>query len=86
MTLRVEGLDELGLGGTDEILNPSAAETIELALARREGQLSAGGNFVAVTSPFTGRSPDDKWLVKEPGSAGQVWWGKVNRPHGARQV
>jgi phosphoenolpyruvate carboxykinase (ATP) len=80
MTLRVEGLDELGLGGTDEIWNPSAAETVELALARREGQLSAGGNFVAVTSPFTGRSADDKWLVREPASEQQVWWGKVNRP------
>src|SRR5439155_10998486 len=63
----------------DEVRNPSPAETIELALARGEGLLSAGGNFVAVTAPFTGRSPDDKWLVPEPGSDGQVWWGKVNR-------
>jgi phosphoenolpyruvate carboxykinase (ATP) len=80
MTLRVESLVTPGWGGTAEIWNPSAPETIELALARREGQLSAGGNFVAVTAPFTGRSPEDKWLVNEPGSAGQVWWGKVNRP------
>ena len=72
--------NELILSGTDEIWNPSPAETIELALARGEGQLSAGGNFVAVTSPFTGRSPEDKWMVNEPGSASQVWWGKVNRP------
>src|SRR5262249_48207807 len=66
--------------GTDEVWNPSPAETIELALARHEGQLSAGGNFVALTSPFTGRSPEDKWLVPELGSSGRVWWGKVNRP------
>ncbi len=80
MTLRIEGLAELGLAGTDEVWNPSPAATIELALARQEGQLTAGGNFVAITSPFTGRSPDDKWLVKEHGSADRVWWGKVNRP------
>ncbi len=80
MTLRAEDLAELGLAGKNEIWNMSPAATIELALARQEGRLSAGGNFVAVTSPFTGRSPEDKWLVKEPGSAERVWWGKVNRP------
>src|SRR5579859_1017878 len=80
MTLRVESLAEFGLASMDECWNPSPAATIELALARKEGQLSSGGNFVAVTSPFTGRSPDDKWLVKEPSSQDQVWWGKVNRP------
>jgi|SRR5579859_829498 len=71
---------DLVISGTDEVWNPAPAETVELALARGEGQLSVGGNFVVVTSPFTGRSPDDKWLVREPGSASQVWWGKVNRP------
>jgi len=70
----------LVLTGADEVWNASPAETIELALARGEGQLSAGGNFVAVTTPFTGRSPDDKWLVREPASASQVNWGKANRP------
>jgi phosphoenolpyruvate carboxykinase (ATP) len=80
MTLRVDKLSELGLAGTDEVWNPSPAATVELALARNEGLLSSSGNFVAVTSPFTGRSPNDKWLVREPGSAEQIWWGKVNQP------
>ena len=35
---------------------------------------------VAVTSPHTGRSPNDKFVVKEPSSDGDVDWGKVNQP------
>ncbi|MCC7359226.1 MAG: phosphoenolpyruvate carboxykinase (ATP) [Anaerolineales bacterium] len=79
MQERTKSLEALGLTGTQQHWNPVPAATVELALARGEGALSDGGTFVAVTTPFTGRSPDDKWLVREPGSAGQVWWGKVNR-------
>src|SRR5512138_2491082 len=32
------------------------------------------------TGHYTGRSPNDKFLVREPGSEGKIWWGKVNRP------
>jgi phosphoenolpyruvate carboxykinase (ATP) len=74
------GLGEIGLTGIKQTWNPSPAATIEMALARGEGKLTQGGAFLAVTSPFTGRSPNDKFIVKEPGSEDQVWWGKVNRP------
>ena len=74
------GIEVLGLTGARQIWNPTSAATIELALARGEGRLTAGGAFLAITKPFTGRSPDDKFLVKEPGSEDKVWWGKVNRP------
>ena len=80
MTQSKHGLEVLGLTGTRQIWNPTSAATIELALARGEGRLTAGGAFLAITKPFTGRSPDDKFLVKEPRSEAKVWWGKVNRP------
>ena len=86
MTLRIERLEALGLVGTSQVWNPSAPLTVELALARNEGLLSSGGNFVAVTKPFTGRSPQDKWMVKEPGSQDLIWWGKVNRPISVEQT
>jgi len=52
----------------------------EHALRRAEGVLADAGPFCAVTSPHTGRSPNDKFVVREPSSADQVWWGKVNQP------
>jgi phosphoenolpyruvate carboxykinase (ATP) len=54
--------------------NLGASELIEHAVRRAEGQLSDRGAFTAITSPHTGRSPKDKFLVDEPGSSIRVWW------------
>jgi phosphoenolpyruvate carboxykinase (ATP) len=60
--------------------NLSPAELVEHAVRRSEGVLVDGGPFCAVTTPHTGRSPNDKFVVREPGSADHLWWGKVNVP------
>jgi phosphoenolpyruvate carboxykinase (ATP) len=60
--------------------NYGPAELVEHAIRRKEGTLADGGPFCAVTSPHTGRSPGDKFVVKDGTSAGKVWWGKVNQP------
>ncbi len=74
------GINSLGLTGIRQTWNPSPAETVEIAVRRGEGHLTAGGAFNAVTAPYTGRSPQDKWIVREAGSRDKVWWGKVNQP------
>ena len=60
--------------------NLTPSQLYEHALRRREGIVTAGGPFAAVTSPHTGRSPNDKFLVQEPESSERIWWGKVNQP------
>jgi phosphoenolpyruvate carboxykinase (ATP) len=60
--------------------NLTPSQLYEHALRRREGMVTAGGPFAAVTSPHTGRSPNDKFLVQEPDSTSRIWWGKVNQP------
>ena len=45
------------------------------ALLRGEGQLAEGGPLVVDTGVHTGRSPKDKFLVREPGSEARLWWG-----------
>jgi phosphoenolpyruvate carboxykinase (ATP) len=35
---------------------------------------------VVDTTPYTGRSPKDKFVVREPTSEANIWWGKVNQP------
>ena len=60
--------------------NLTPSELYEHALRRREGVVTSGGPFAAVTSPHTGRSPNDKFLVQEPDSTARIWWGKVNQP------
>ena len=60
--------------------NLSPTVLIEQAVSRGEGNLTSDGSFVGLTAPHTGRSPDDKFVVREPGSEDRVWWGKVNVP------
>jgi phosphoenolpyruvate carboxykinase (ATP) len=60
--------------------NLVAPVLIEHAIRRGEGQLAEMGPFVANTVPHTGRSPNDKFVVKEPSTEADVDWGKVNQP------
>ncbi|MBI2486376.1 MAG: phosphoenolpyruvate carboxykinase [Deltaproteobacteria bacterium] len=52
----------------------------EEAIRRREGRLAHLGSLVVRTGQHTGRSPNDKFIVREPSTAEKVWWGKVNQP------
>ncbi|MCG9697915.1 phosphoenolpyruvate carboxykinase [Shewanella sp. Isolate11] len=60
--------------------NPSTAQLIELALARGEGELTANGALVAKTGERTGRSPNDRFIVKEASSENEIDWGAINKP------
>jgi phosphoenolpyruvate carboxykinase (ATP) len=61
-------------------VNLQAPVLIEAALRRGEGQLAEMGAFVANTAPHTGRSPNDKFVVRDAASEKDVDWGKVNQP------
>lgn len=84
--------DDAGLQGKAGLaaqgLNPKGTvhwnligpELIENAVRRGEGRFAEMGPFCAITAPHTGRSPNDKFLVKESSSEADVDWGKVNQP------
>jgi phosphoenolpyruvate carboxykinase (ATP) len=60
--------------------NLSAAELVEHALRRSEGQLAENGAFNALTGERTARSPEDKYVVREPSVEAEIDWGKTNHP------
>lgn len=71
------GLDQHGLQPRCDVhWNLSPAELTEFAVRRGEGQLTKDGPLVAITKPHTGRSPNDKYVVREPSSAADIWWAK----------
>ena len=78
------GLDKNGLGNVGKAYwNLSTPALYQEALKRGEASLAAGGPLVALTGQHTGRSANDKFIVQEPGSEKNIWWGKVNKPIGA---
>jgi phosphoenolpyruvate carboxykinase (ATP) len=46
---------------------------------RGDGRLTEGGPLAVDTGRHTGRSPKDKFVVREPGSESRIWWGSVNQ-------
>ncbi len=80
-TISSIGLDYLGLTNLKAAhWNYSAAALYEQALIRGEATVAAGGPLVAITGQHTGRSPNDKFIVQEASTSGDIWWGNVNKP------
>ncbi len=55
-------------------------ELYEHTLRRGEGELAHKGALVVETVPYTGRSPRDKYVVRESSTEADIWWGDVNHP------
>lgn len=71
--------DQQGIETKAEIFaNLGSAELVEQAVARGEGKLSRYGSLVVETGKHTGRSANDKFIVKDDETADTVWWGKTN--------
>ncbi len=76
----IDTIDIASLIGSRQVLNLPAAKLVEIAIRNKEGELAANGAMVAHTGSRTGRSPKDKFLVKDSITASTVAWGKVNQP------
>jgi phosphoenolpyruvate carboxykinase (ATP) len=74
-------LADHGITNTGRIhWNLSPARLYEEAIRRDEGVIAAHGPLVCRTGVHTGRSPQDKFVVREGSSEARIWWGAVNRP------
>ncbi|WP_347303496.1 phosphoenolpyruvate carboxykinase [Croceibacterium sp. TMG7-5b_MA50] len=59
--------------------NLGTAALVEHAIANGEGRLARHGPLVVETGRHTGRSPRDKYIVRDAETADTIWWGNVNR-------
>src|SRR4051812_34706256 len=74
-------LDAQGIATDAEIFwNLTTAPLVEHAVRRGEGLLAKDGPLVVRTGKHTGRSAQDKFIVKNSATADTVWWGKTNKP------
>ncbi len=81
--IRPEGatLDYLGLKNLAAAFwNLSPAELVEETITLGQGSLSDTGALCVDTGEFTGRSPKDKFIVKDANTENSVWWSQFNIP------
>ena len=80
------GLEKHGIKNTGFVYwNLSTPLLYEEVIRRREGRMAHLGPLVVRTGEYTGRSPNDKFVVKEPSSEDKVWWGPVNKAMAAER-
>ena len=74
------GLENHGFENVErEYWNLTTPALYEQAIRHREGVIAHLGPLVVRTGDHTGRSPNDKFIVREPGSENDIWWGTVNK-------
>ncbi|MFM6935304.1 MAG: phosphoenolpyruvate carboxykinase (ATP), partial [Flavobacteriales bacterium] len=68
------GLANLG----NQFWNMSPAELVEDCIILGEGILTDTGALAIETGAFTGRSPKDRFIVRDEKTEDAVWWGDIN--------
>ncbi|MEQ8471480.1 MAG: phosphoenolpyruvate carboxykinase (ATP) [Marinoscillum sp.] len=73
------GLSDIGINQVSEAYwNLSPSQLTEISLQKNEGHLADSGALMCDTGEFTGRSPKDRYFVKDATNADTIWWGDIN--------
>lgn len=79
MVIPTRNESPIHLGGKLHI-NLPVSQLVEHAILKKEAVLTETGAIRATTGAFTGRSPKDKFIVRETSVSGSIDWGNVNQP------
>lgn len=73
-------LDQYGIENTNVKYQLSPKELTEITVEQGLGTMSSLGAVSVNTGKFTGRSPKDRFIVKDAITENEVWWGDINLP------
>ena len=77
-------LKELGIENATVRYQLSADELHAITVQSGQGVEASTGALAINTGEFTGRSPQDRFIVKDSITEDKVWWGNVNIPFAIR--
>lgn len=75
-----KSLERYGLKDVTVNWNLSPEELQKITVEKGMGKETTNGTLAINTGKFTGRSPQDRFLVKDDYTTDKVWWGKTNKP------
>lgn len=73
-------LEKYGLIDVNAHWNLSPKNLQKITVDNNMGKETANGTLAVNTGKFTGRSPQDRFIVKDSYTKDKVWWGKINKP------
>jgi phosphoenolpyruvate carboxykinase (ATP) len=73
-------LNSLGIKNATIRYQLSASELHNKIIKTKQGKESSLGAIAVNTGEFTGRSPMDRFIVKDAITKDKVWWGDINLP------
>ncbi|RLD25850.1 MAG: phosphoenolpyruvate carboxykinase (ATP), partial [Bacteroidetes bacterium] len=79
-TTKTISLEDYGIKASKVNYQLTSQELHEETLAKGQGKESNTGALAINTGEFTGRSPKDRFIVKDEVTADKVWWSKINIP------
>ena len=73
-------LDEYGISGSKVHHNLSVEELYKITIQKNQGTLTNNNVISVNTGKFTGRSPKDRYIIRDKITNKNVWWGDINKP------
>ena len=73
-------LSDLNIIGSKIKYNSKPEDLYNITLSKKLGVLNSDGVLTVNTGKFTGRSPKDRYIVKDDITKDKVWWGDINKP------
>ncbi|WBX76011.1 phosphoenolpyruvate carboxykinase (ATP) [Tenacibaculum ovolyticum] len=73
-------LDNLGIKGATIRYQLTSDELHDTTIEKKQGVNSSSGALAVETGEFTGRSPMDRFIVKDDITKDEIWWGDINIP------
>jgi phosphoenolpyruvate carboxykinase (ATP) len=77
--MKTRDLTKYGLKGTNAHWNLSPERLQAVTIEKGMGKETANGTLAVNTGKYTGRSPQDRFIVKDDYTKDRVWWGKTNK-------
>ena len=73
-------LDQYNIIDSKIHYNTDPKDLTDITVSEGMGNLTSDGTLSVNTGKFTGRSPRDRYIVKDQKTKNKVWWGNINRP------